>query len=115
MDLQAIAETTTTLYKHCRDDLVLKYGPNVTEETTLKIFERAHHHYLTNIINQAKQPKAGGGRQTQQQPRRQGGHQNVPKPKSGVYCSGCGRELTIGEKAFCDNNQSDYMCYQCSH
>ena len=115
MNLQAIAEATLELYSHVRNAYAAKYGPNGDLAEIMPLFERAHHHYLTNLINEVKHPKTGDQRQTGQQGGRQTQRQNRPKPKSGVYCSSCNRELTVGEKTFCDNNDSEYLCYQCSH
>jgi len=115
MNLQAIAETTVELYGHVRFAYIAKYGPKNVEKEIMPIFERAHHHYLTNLINDIKHPKTGGGGQLHQAAQRQGQRQNQPKPKSGVYCSSCGRELTVGEKKYCNDNDFEYICYHCRH
>ena len=115
MNLQAIAEVTLELYSHVRNAYAAKYGPNGDLAEIMPLFERAHHHYLTNLINEVKHPKTGSGRQPRPQHGGQSSRQNSPKPKSGVYCSSCSRELTVGEKQYCDDNDTEYMCYQCSH
>ena len=115
MNLQAIGETTLELYNHISNAYAAKYGPDGPLEEIMLIFDRAHHHYITNLIEEGKHPKTGAQRQTGQQTQRQGQRQNQPKPKSGVYCSSCSRELTVGEKKYCDDNDSEYICYQCSH
>ena len=115
MNLQAIAETTLELYSHVRNAYAAKYGPNGDLAEIMPLFERAHHHMLTLLINESKQPKTGSGRQLHQAAQRQGPRQNSPKPKSDAVCNSCGRELTVGEKKYCDDNDSEYICYQCSH
>jgi len=115
MNLQAIAEATVELYSHTRNAFAAKYGPNAELAEIMPVFERAHHHMLTLLINESKFGKTSGQRQTQGQPRRQAPQQRQPKPKSEVYCSDCGRPLTVGEKNYCDDNGSPYVCYQCSH
>ena len=115
MNLQAIAETTIELYSHTRNAFAAKYGPNAELAEIIPVFERAHHHMLTLIINESKTGKTGVQRQTHGQPRRQASQQRQPKPKSDVCCSECGRPLTVGEKQYCEDNDSEYICYQCSH
>ena len=115
MNLQAIAETTMELYSHVRNAYAAKYGPDGPLEEIMLIFDRAHHHYITNLIEEGKHPKTGSGRQTGQQEGRQATRQTSQKPRSNVECSGCGRALTVGEKKYCDDNGSEYLCYQCSH
>jgi len=115
MNLQAIGETTLELYSHIRNAYAAKYGPNGDLAEIMPLFERAHHHMLTLLINESKQPKTGGGGQLHQAAQRQGQRQNSPKPKSDAVCNSCGRELTVGEKKYCDDNDSEYICYQCSH
>jgi len=115
MNLQAIGETALELYSHIRNAYAAKYGPEGDLAEIMPLFERAHHHMLTLLISESKQPKTGGNRQSGQQAQRPPRRQNQPKPKSDVVCSSCGRPLTIGEKQFCDDNGSEYLCYQCSH
>ena len=115
MNLQAIGETTLELYSHVRNAYAAKYGPNGDLAEIMPLFERAHHHMLTLLINESKQPKTGSGRQSQQVANRPLGRQNSPKPRSNAECSRCGRALTVGEKQYCDDNDTEYMCYQCSH
>jgi len=115
MNLQAIAEATVELYSHVRNAFAAKYGPNADLAEIMPVFEQAHHHMITLIINESKSGKTGGQRQTRGQPRRQAPQQNRPKPLSDVICQSCGRQLTVGEKQYCNDNGSEYLCYQCSH
>ena len=115
MNLQAIGETTLELYSHVRNAYAAKYGPNGDLAEIMPLFERAHHHMLTLLINESKYPKTGAERQPRPQHGGQSSRQNSPKPKSDAVCNSCGRELTVGEKKYCDDNDTEYMCYQCSH
>lgn len=115
MNLQAIAETAGKLYEHCRGEMVLHYGSDVTESMTNIVFEQACHIYITNLINDKKQPRTGDQRQVPGRSRGPAPQRNRPKPLSDAICQSCGRQLTVGEKKYCDDNGAEYLCYQCSH
>jgi len=100
MDQNALAEQMWSLYLSCKQAGKRFLGEEPSEAQIGLIFTRADHHIISDNI----QKKLSAGQKPSSE-----------KPKSDTNCRDCGRPLTVGEKKYCDDNDTSYKCYQCSH
>ena len=115
MDNVALAETTVDLYLQCLEAYRRRFNQEPKQEEHSLIFERAHHHYISNLIGQQKRGSPPRSQQpsARSYPPRQP-PQSQPQQRA-IMCDECNRQLTEKEVSYCKQNQMPFVCYHCSH
>jgi len=108
MDPHACAETAVEIWITINDKLIARRQEEISTEERIAVYENAVDIYQTGLINEAKNRNYGGHDSSTQK-------ETHGKPLSDAVCRDCGRTLTVGEKKYCDDTKSPYLCYKCSH
>jgi len=87
------------IWNACTEEINTNLSKATSAEIRITVFQAACHFTTSDKISSERRAERSD---------------QLQKPKSNVRCYRCGRNLTEKEKAYCDDRDQDYICYQCS-